>query len=492
MHANDVITTKISCQEDTAQADSAFFVPAPKELGKIYSKFSSLTNQHETATFFQRELLAVGGGVIVFIIGIWLTNSYEPFSNLPVPMVFTTLLSLFVGVSIWFDTGTDQYCEYVGQKGLAQFRKSGFSNQIKTRMLLFDQVTTLSRSYTSNIKPDHFIIPAINEEISSFTWCDIDGEERFVISGVNTHKDDSAPPLEQYLFGCVAEKAWTRHLINLSSNALVSGKAISFPLPQSNGILSIGAKKLQYQSGNNIISWPTKETSSLFRSHEYMILTKKGEKGKSEDMEIGPIDIMGLCNERFFFSILELFTGLKMHALRTELPSKNKKHLDRVTNLPDKSLFHDRLEVALTHHQRNTNKLLVIIVELNNLVFINHTLGHKSGTVAVQTISERLKQKVRQVDTVARLEGIEFGVILSEFKSAKNIDKFLKGLKAYLEEPIEFENNVIEPDIIVGHSYYPDESDDVDFLIRKARMRTYCVKYRDLFHLKVARGKQCK
>jgi diguanylate cyclase (GGDEF)-like protein len=201
---------------------------------------------------------------------------------------------------------------------------------------------------------------------------------------------------------------------------------------------------------------------------------------------------MGLCNDRFFFSLLELFTGLKMHAMRSELPKQNKKQLDNITNLPNTSLFHDRLAVALTHHQRNTNKLLVIIVELNNLVFINHTSGHKSGTIAVQEISERLQQKVRKVDTVARLEGVEFGVILSDFKETKSIQKFLKGLKEFLTKPIKFESHVIVPDIILGYSYYPDESDDVDFLVKKARMRTYCVKYRDMFNLDVAGKKDCK
>ncbi|MBF0444682.1 MAG: hypothetical protein HQL68_03770, partial [Magnetococcales bacterium] len=264
MHTKNTTSTKSSYENEKSSSSSGFFAPPPKELGKIYSQFSSLSNQPLKITFLQRELLAIGGGVVVFILGIWLINTYEPFSKLPAPLVLTGLLSLLVAVSIWFDTATDQYCEYVGKHGIAQFTISGFSKSINKKMLLFNQVTTLNRSYTSNVLPDHFIIPAIDEEITSFSWRDIDGVERFCINGVNTHKDDSAPPLEQYLFGCVAEKAWTNYIIHLTSKAIVSGKTISFPLPQSNGILSIGAKKLEYQSGNYIISWPVKETSSLY------------------------------------------------------------------------------------------------------------------------------------------------------------------------------------------------------------------------------------
>jgi diguanylate cyclase (GGDEF)-like protein len=485
-------TSSMPYIKDTSRgSDSTFFALPPAEIGIIRSKFSSLRISHEGITVQQRQLLSVSVGMLVLILGFWLGSNYEAYQKFPASFILTMLVSGAVGMSIWFDTGSDQFCEYIGDSGVARFKRSGSGGHVTQDMLLFQEVKNLDRTFSSHVEPKHYLISNIDEEESTFTWKDLDGRVRFHITGINTHQDNFAPPLESYLFGCAVEKAWTSHLINQAGPAIKSRESISFALPGSHNLLRLSSEQLEYYSDGKIQSCPVQKISNIFRSHEFLILNRHTEEEDVPVDEIDPIPLKGFPNDHFFFSLLESFTGLKMHAFHNRLPSADSKPLDKSVLMSDTSLFRDRLTVAMASHKRNKKQLLVLIIDFNNLVNINHTLGHEKGTVAIREVSNRLIGKLRKADTVARLEGTEFEAILSDFKDAGLIPDFLKELQTNLTRPIKLGNDVIMPDIYIGYSYYPKESADAESLIRKARISAYCVKYQDLFHINLSHEKEC-
>ena len=109
---------------------------------------------------------------------------------------------------------------------------------------------------------------------------------------------------------------------------------------------------------------------------------------------------------------------------------------DSLTGLPNRKLFSDRLGIALTHAQRNQNKVVVAMIDLDNFKKINDTLGHIVGDLFLKATAERLDAELRKGDTVARFGGDEFLLILPDLKviedaiqvAQKIVDSFCKPL----------------------------------------------------------------
>jgi len=152
-----------------------------------------------------------------------------------------------------------------------------------------------------------------------------------------------------------------------------------------------------------------------------------------------------------------------------------KAYHDALTGLPNRTLFLDRLNVALAHAARGNGSLAVFFLDLDDMKSINDTFGHAIGDRVLQAIAERLRAALRADDTVARVGGDEF-LILLEVTDAQEAEALAKRVLARITEPVLVDRDELYVTTSVGLAMYPDDADDADALIRVADGAMYRVK----------------
>ncbi|MBX2809696.1 MAG: bifunctional diguanylate cyclase/phosphodiesterase [Cellvibrionaceae bacterium] len=140
------------------------------------------------------------------------------------------------------------------------------------------------------------------------------------------------------------------------------------------------------------------------------------------------------------------------------------KHLslhDPLTGLPNRNLFYDRLETLLKTSQRNHSSFIVASIDLCKFKEVNDVFGHQAGDQVLKTLSKRMHDVMRDSDTVARMGGDEFAMLLQD-ADASAIDVIGKKIISCAYSPVLFENNSILSGINVGFSIYPDHLEVVN------------------------------
>jgi diguanylate cyclase (GGDEF)-like protein len=150
---------------------------------------------------------------------------------------------------------------------------------------------------------------------------------------------------------------------------------------------------------------------------------------------------------------------------------------DSLTNLPNRSLFLERLENGLLTAQENHDSLALFIMDLDQFKEVNDTLGHHIGDRLLQEVSRRLVTVLRRTDTVARLGGDEFAVLLpgADRDHAKLI---CRKIATALEQPIKIENLRLRAGISIGVALCPEHGQDASLLMRFADVAMYEAKRR--------------
>jgi diguanylate cyclase (GGDEF)-like protein len=147
---------------------------------------------------------------------------------------------------------------------------------------------------------------------------------------------------------------------------------------------------------------------------------------------------------------------------------------DVLTDLPNRTLFNDRLRVAMELAERERKPLSVLLLDLDRFKQINDTLGHQTGDQVLQQTAKRLGALLRKSDTVARLGGDEFCVLLDcGAEAAKHIAQ--KILRA-LDEPIVIGEHALDVRASIGIAGYPVDSGDPETLMRHADLAMYAAK----------------
>ncbi|HET7763927.1 MAG TPA: EAL domain-containing protein [Burkholderiales bacterium] len=147
---------------------------------------------------------------------------------------------------------------------------------------------------------------------------------------------------------------------------------------------------------------------------------------------------------------------------------------DVLTDLPNRTLFNDRLRVAMELAERERKPVAVLLLDLDRFKQINDTLGHQTGDQVLQQTARRLGALLRKSDTIARLGGDEFSVLLDcGVEAAKQIaQKLLKGL----DEPIVVGEHSLDVRASIGIAGYPVDSADPETLMRHADLAMYAAK----------------
>lgn len=151
---------------------------------------------------------------------------------------------------------------------------------------------------------------------------------------------------------------------------------------------------------------------------------------------------------------------------------------DLLTRLPNRALFKDRLELAITHARRGEQKLAVMFLDLDRFKVVNDTLGHAMGDRLLQAVTHRLEKCLRRGDTLSRFGGDEFTLLLPSIHSPEDARGIAKKLSQALKDPFQLGNHEVFVGVSIGISVFPDAGGTMDQLIQNADIAMYHVKAR--------------
>ncbi|MDD2720836.1 MAG: diguanylate cyclase [Gallionella sp.] len=152
---------------------------------------------------------------------------------------------------------------------------------------------------------------------------------------------------------------------------------------------------------------------------------------------------------------------------------------DPLTSLPNRRLFRDRLKQAIKHSNRSRLPLAVLFIDLDHFKEINDNLGHAVGDTLLMEAAQRMSSCVREADTVARLAGDEFTIILPELSDLKQIDRIAASVVEQLAQSFNLflsdENNYLIS-ASIGVAVYPTDANDMEQLLKCADKAMYAAK----------------
>ncbi|ADQ83748.1 EAL domain-containing protein [Methylovorus sp. MP688] len=149
---------------------------------------------------------------------------------------------------------------------------------------------------------------------------------------------------------------------------------------------------------------------------------------------------------------------------------------DPLTGLPNRRLMHELLDHAIKYAEREQNEIALLFVDLDRFKAINDTLGHQMGDKLLFEVSQRIRAAVRDSDAVARLGGDEFIVMMDVLREREDAAKVAKKIISSLQNEFLIDGRELFISASVGISVYPDDSLDVDGLIKAADIAMYQVK----------------
>ena len=148
---------------------------------------------------------------------------------------------------------------------------------------------------------------------------------------------------------------------------------------------------------------------------------------------------------------------------------------DALTGLPNRNLLHDRLKQAV-YAQRHARAIAVVFIDLDHFKFINDSLGHSAGDKLLQKMADRLRDAVRDGDTVSRLGGDEFILVLNDQQNEEIIFRAMQRIIGELGKPLVIDGQELTVTCSAGISLYPQDGPDVDTLLKNADAAMYRAK----------------
>jgi diguanylate cyclase (GGDEF)-like protein len=152
-------------------------------------------------------------------------------------------------------------------------------------------------------------------------------------------------------------------------------------------------------------------------------------------------------------------------------------HHDSLTSLPNRKLFMDRCEQALSLAKRRHSGAAVLWIDLDGFKAVNDKLGHAAGDALLQQVAQRLKSRIRDSDTLARIGGDEFAAVMSEVNSKEAVLLVAKELVASLNDQFNLPQGVARISCSIGVASYPDHASTVETLMQCADMAMYNAKH---------------
>ncbi|MBA1432018.1 MAG: GGDEF domain-containing protein [Epsilonproteobacteria bacterium] len=149
---------------------------------------------------------------------------------------------------------------------------------------------------------------------------------------------------------------------------------------------------------------------------------------------------------------------------------------DELTDLPNRALFNDRLAVAMKKADRNKSALGVFFLDIDYFKQINDQYGHDVGDAILKRFAQRLRECLRGADTLARIGGDEFMIILEENKELTTSKTVAQKIIDAMQQPIEIGESKLMISTSIGIAIYPNDAENAEDLIKKADMAMYAAK----------------
>lgn len=175
----------------------------------------------------------------------------------------------------------------------------------------------------------------------------------------------------------------------------------------------------------------------------------------------------------------ELLARSIRYAIERKRAEERLTHLaqyDHLTGLVNRTLFRDRLIHAMARSKRLQQPMGLMLLDLDRFKSVNDTLGHDAGDQLLKSVADRLRECVREVDTVARMGGDEFTIILEALSHEDDITTVAQRITKSLTEPFPLGNQRVSIGVSIGITVYPLDDHEIDDLLRHADAAMYRAK----------------
>jgi diguanylate cyclase (GGDEF)-like protein len=149
---------------------------------------------------------------------------------------------------------------------------------------------------------------------------------------------------------------------------------------------------------------------------------------------------------------------------------------DTLTELPNRVLLIDRLEQIISATSLEKNLIAVMILDIDRFKDINDTLGHNTGDRVIRQVAYSLRKAIPEPNTVARLDGNEFAIVLEKVGTKENTGKLIHKIKEVLHTPMKLEGVRLSIEVSFGLTFYPDHGKSAQILIQRAEVAMYQAK----------------
>lgn len=203
---------------------------------------------------------------------------------------------------------------------------------------------------------------------------------------------------------------------------------------------------------------------------EVRMLHKDGSIGWIESMVVPLLD-----DEGSMIGALGINRDIS-ERIRNEEQLVRMAHYDQLTELPNRTLLIDRLEQVMLHAQRNNSRFALLYIDLDNFKVVNDDAGHAVGDLVLKETAKRLKQAVRASDTVARIGGDEFVVLLEELHTDDAAAQVAEQIVNGLRESCSVKGYSAKLTGSIGIAIYPDDGKTTDELLSSSDKFMYIAK----------------
>ncbi len=217
------------------------------------------------------------------------------------------------------------------------------------------------------------------------------------------------------------------------------------------------------------ISREMKRAQQEERSHFYFRHALSSGEVRDVEVHSGPIT---WDDRQVLYSIVHDVTDRK----RAEQELQRIAHYDSLTGLPNRLLKDDRLRQAISRSRRSQTSVAVCYLDLDGFKPINDTYGHDIGDLILIETAQRLQATVREGDTVSRIGGDEFVLILGDLSGLEQCQLILDRVLHAIAQPIAIDDTVVEVCASIGLTLYPQDDADADILVRHADQAMYVAK----------------
>ncbi|GJQ50046.1 putative diguanylate cyclase [Candidatus Kuenenia stuttgartiensis] len=245
--------------------------------------------------------------------------------------------------------------------------------------------------------------------------------------------------------------------------------------------------------GKNLIDiiQPGGESLSMADKTLWKAITSKGEwkeafssRKKHGELFWTSLSLSAIkSNEGFISHYLAIMEDITEHK-QAEERIHYLAYYDSLTALPNRELFHDRLNMAIIHAHRKQQMLAVAFIDIDRFKKVNDTLGHSTGDRLLKIIADRLKSCIREEDTVSRQGGDEFVLLLTEISRMEDANDVTQRILKKLKEPVIIDDHDLCISASIGIALYPGDGTTAEALLKNADSAMYISKEsgRDNYH----------